>query len=313
MENGTQVELIEEQAIESHAIDNIAVFDRIQTAMKVFDIKAIDITDALGIHNSSFSKWKAGKFASYIKHIDAIAEIIGVKAEYLLYGMQDEIPDTEHIFVALDEEGIVPKDMAGLLSITPTGVYNWRARNYIPAKHIEEVLCILNSTRQLGSAPVQENDKEGILEALNQQNISKASLAKHLGISRATVYRWKEDQAIPDKYIDKILTFLQDGPEQVEPEQAVIEKEVEDIQPEMPVELDEETSSASDITDEDITSMDNMDIADFIAGIGSFVEEEMQDLSNEERQSCLSELDMVIRLSLKRIKLYAKAYSALGV
>ena len=49
-----------------------------------------DLTDYLGLTKNTFTNWKGGTSASYLKHIGQIAEYLGVSADYLL-GKSDTI------------------------------------------------------------------------------------------------------------------------------------------------------------------------------------------------------------------------------
>ena len=43
-----------------------------------------ELMDYIGIHPNVFTDWKAGKNNSYLKHISAIAEFLGVTTDYIL-------------------------------------------------------------------------------------------------------------------------------------------------------------------------------------------------------------------------------------
>ena len=51
--------------------------------------KQKDLTDYLGVTKNTFTNWKLGVSYSYKKHIDKIAEFLGVSTDYLL-GVETE-------------------------------------------------------------------------------------------------------------------------------------------------------------------------------------------------------------------------------
>ena len=62
--------------------------ERILNLLKTKGIKDKDI----GIYSSALSEWKSGKSVSYKKHIDKIAEYLGVSVDYLLGRTDDPLP-----------------------------------------------------------------------------------------------------------------------------------------------------------------------------------------------------------------------------
>lgn len=64
--------------------------DFLNTLHKIMDlmwkkgISEANLCNAAGINKSAVTDWKKGKTKSYIKHIDKIAEVLGVTKEYLL-------------------------------------------------------------------------------------------------------------------------------------------------------------------------------------------------------------------------------------
>lgn len=65
--------------------------DKICDLLKQQSKKQKELTDFLGIGKNVFTDWKSGKCNSYKKHIDKIAEFLGVSTDYLL-GTQKETP-----------------------------------------------------------------------------------------------------------------------------------------------------------------------------------------------------------------------------
>lgn len=68
----------------------MSVLDRICELLIAQGKKQKDLTDYLGISKNSFTDWKSGRVKSYTKHLDKIAEFLGVSADYLL-GIEKEI------------------------------------------------------------------------------------------------------------------------------------------------------------------------------------------------------------------------------
>ena len=68
---------------------NKSIFMRIDQLMKHQKKKIKDLNDYLGLKQSTYDNWKRGKSESYLKHIDEIAEFIGVSPGYLLRGIED--------------------------------------------------------------------------------------------------------------------------------------------------------------------------------------------------------------------------------
>lgn len=271
-------------------IDYEAVMSRILSSMKILGLRGFDITNALGMSQSSFSLWRRGKSYSFINHLDRIADALGVPVDFLLNNMEDSSSDAEQLFRRLDENILSSKNVAKMLNISPSSVYSWRAKKAIPPKHIDSIQFILNSTSTPAYSAPDNHSKEGIFQALKQKSISKASLAIHLGISKATVYSWKEDSAISDKHIGIIQALLQQEPE----------AEEQDAAPSIEISQDDGTLLTDDVTA-------------FIDNIRLYIEDEIRRLSDDERKSCLLELDSTILLALKRIKVYTKASIALGI
>lgn len=262
------------------AVDAHAVLARISTAMKAKGIKGADVTKALGISHSSFSSWKNGKSTSYMKHIEGLAKLLDTPAAFLLHGEDlAQTPSAAQMFHSLEEHGFNLKDVAKTLGVSPSSIYNWRAKGAIPARHIDGMLAITNSADRGAVKAPKDAARDGLLDSLKQKHISKVNLAKHLGISKATVYGWKDDQSIPEKYIDDIKAVLQGEPEALTFENA------------------ERNAAVSAFADE----------------MASCLKAEMQGLSADECKACLDELNMQMRLSARRIKQDARIRSALGI
>ena len=60
--------------------------------MKQKDIKDQVLIKAIGLNTSAMSDWKSGRSKSYIRHIDKIAEYLGVSVDYLLGRTDDPLP-----------------------------------------------------------------------------------------------------------------------------------------------------------------------------------------------------------------------------
>lgn len=56
---------------------------RIIEELQIQQKKKIELTDHLGMVNSAFGNWVAGRNYSYKKYLHAIAEFLGVSVEYL--------------------------------------------------------------------------------------------------------------------------------------------------------------------------------------------------------------------------------------
>ena len=65
--------------------------DKIIQLLKEQNKKQIDLCEHIGVKKNAFTSWKAGANHSYKKHIDKIAEFLGVSTDYLL-GTQKENP-----------------------------------------------------------------------------------------------------------------------------------------------------------------------------------------------------------------------------
>ena len=58
--------------------------DKIIHLLKEQNKKQIDLCEHIGVKKNAFTSWKAGVNHSYKKHIDKIAEFLGVSTDYLL-------------------------------------------------------------------------------------------------------------------------------------------------------------------------------------------------------------------------------------
>jgi len=65
--------------------------ERILNLLKTKGIKDKDFVSAIGIYSSALSEWKSGKSVSYKKHIDKIADYLGVSSDYLLGRSDDPV------------------------------------------------------------------------------------------------------------------------------------------------------------------------------------------------------------------------------
>ena len=59
------------------------MLERIVEELKLQNKKKIDLTEYLGIVNSTFGNWISGRNTSYKKYIYAIADFLNVSVEYL--------------------------------------------------------------------------------------------------------------------------------------------------------------------------------------------------------------------------------------
>ena len=66
--------------------------EKILNLLKTKGIKDKDFVSAIGLYSSALSEWKSGKSVSYKKHIDKIAEYLGVSVDYLLGRTDDPLP-----------------------------------------------------------------------------------------------------------------------------------------------------------------------------------------------------------------------------
>lgn len=61
-------------------------------------ISEADLCNAAGINKSAVTDWKKGKTKSYLKHIDKIAEVLGVTKQYLLEDNNEKTALAEQSF-----------------------------------------------------------------------------------------------------------------------------------------------------------------------------------------------------------------------
>ena len=62
----------------------MGVLDIIANELKRLGKSQKDLTDFLGLTNSSYTNWKSGKGNAYEKHLPRIAEFLDVSVDYLL-------------------------------------------------------------------------------------------------------------------------------------------------------------------------------------------------------------------------------------
>ncbi len=65
------------------------IFDRILSEMERQGKRYAELTEFLNLPRGTFSSWKAGRSRNFCEHIGAIAEFLGVSAEYLITGNVD--------------------------------------------------------------------------------------------------------------------------------------------------------------------------------------------------------------------------------
>jgi transcriptional regulator with XRE-family HTH domain len=73
-------------------------FAKIVMLLKQKKLTQKDLTDHLGLSRSVFTDWKSGKNTSYIKHIGAISELLGVSTDFLL-GKEKSPPSDAHGYI----------------------------------------------------------------------------------------------------------------------------------------------------------------------------------------------------------------------
>ena len=69
------------------------VLNRILETMKEKGVNQQDVTQYLGLGNGAFTKWKYDNGKSYLKHLNRIAEYLGVSRTYLLQGINEVVKD----------------------------------------------------------------------------------------------------------------------------------------------------------------------------------------------------------------------------
>ena len=62
------------------------IFSRILSEMERQGRKYAELTEYLDLPRGTFSSWKAGRSRHFCEHIGAIADFLGVSAEYLING-----------------------------------------------------------------------------------------------------------------------------------------------------------------------------------------------------------------------------------
>ena len=65
------------------------IFGRILFEMERQKRRYAELTEFLDLPRGTFSSWKAGRSRNFCEHIGAIAEFLGVSAEYLITGNVD--------------------------------------------------------------------------------------------------------------------------------------------------------------------------------------------------------------------------------
>ena len=72
-------------------LTNDIVVLKIMELLKIQGKTEKDLTDHVGLANTTFTKWKYKGLKSYRKHLDKIAEFLEVTPEYLTEGVDDII------------------------------------------------------------------------------------------------------------------------------------------------------------------------------------------------------------------------------
>lgn len=70
----------------------LSTLDKIILLLKEQGKKQIELCEYIGVKKNAFTSWKAGVNHSYKKHIDKIAEFLGVSTDYLLGTQKQESP-----------------------------------------------------------------------------------------------------------------------------------------------------------------------------------------------------------------------------
>ncbi len=65
------------------------VLNRILETMKEKGVSQQDVAQYLGLGNGAFTKWKYDNGKSYMKHLNGIADYLGVSRTYLLKGVNE--------------------------------------------------------------------------------------------------------------------------------------------------------------------------------------------------------------------------------
>ena len=86
---------------------------KILSCMKRRNITDKQLTKDIGINKSAVTDWKTGKTKSYKKHIDKIADYLGVSSDYLLGRSDDPLPPVDMKDVTIVKDSYVgPLDPA---------------------------------------------------------------------------------------------------------------------------------------------------------------------------------------------------------
>lgn len=74
----------------SKEIPSLDILNRIISLLEIQHKTQKDLTDYLGVQNTTFTKWKAGDNTSYMKYLPKIATFLSVSADYLINGEPSE-------------------------------------------------------------------------------------------------------------------------------------------------------------------------------------------------------------------------------
>ena len=77
----------------SRKVTDEPVLNRILTTMKEKGVNQQEVAQYLGLGNGTFTKWKYDNGKSYLKHLNKIAEYLGVSKTYLLEGINEVTKD----------------------------------------------------------------------------------------------------------------------------------------------------------------------------------------------------------------------------
>ena len=77
----------------SRKVTDEPVLNRILTTMKEKGVNQQEVAQYLGLGNGTFTKWKYDNGKSYLKHLNKIAEYLGVSKTYLLEGINEVTND----------------------------------------------------------------------------------------------------------------------------------------------------------------------------------------------------------------------------
>jgi transcriptional regulator with XRE-family HTH domain len=80
----------------------LEVLNKIIRLLKEKGVKQKELTDFLSVSHNVFTEWKAGRNASYMKHLPKIAEFFEVSVDYLL-GKETHTPEYNFTYALYNE------------------------------------------------------------------------------------------------------------------------------------------------------------------------------------------------------------------